>query len=45
MILNSSSHEVIDICCGDGHSIAKTTEGNIYGWGSNLYGELISKLN
>ena len=31
---------VIQISCGSHHSLALTSEGKVYGWGSNKYGEV-----
>ena len=31
--------KIVDIQCGFGHNIALDTEGNIYGWGQNRYGQ------
>jgi hypothetical protein len=31
---------IIDICCGTSHSMALTSSGDIYAWGSNKYGQI-----
>jgi len=32
--------EVVDIACGGGHTVAVTKDKKVYGWGSNVSGQL-----
>ena len=34
------SDKVVDISCGDNHTLALTNGGHVYGWGYNGYGQL-----
>ena len=31
------------ICCGNSHNLVLNSEGKVYGWGSNNYGQLLSE--
>ncbi len=31
---------IVDVTCGDNHSVATALDGTIYGWGSNQEGQL-----
>jgi hypothetical protein len=33
------NEKVVNICCGKNHSIALTENGDVYRWGSNIYGQ------
>jgi RCC1 and BTB domain-containing protein len=35
-----SNKTVIEICCGSGHSLALTSEGEVYAWGNNESGQI-----
>jgi alpha-tubulin suppressor-like RCC1 family protein len=40
--LNSKLKEenIIDVCCGDWHSMALTSSGQLFAWGDNKYGQI-----
>jgi alpha-tubulin suppressor-like RCC1 family protein len=35
-----SGKEVIQVACGETHSLALCKDGKIYGWGLSIYGQL-----
>ena len=39
LITSLSDVNIVQVCCGDRHSIVLTDEGVVYGWGYNLYGQ------
>ena len=39
-IVYLSNEKVIQVSCGNAHSLALTHEGNVYGWGNNSHGEV-----
>jgi hypothetical protein len=38
-----SDKQIIEICCGFGHSLALTNSGEVYAWGLNEYGQVGNK--
>ncbi len=40
MIEYLSNKTVIEICCGSHHSLALTSEGEVYAWGNNKGGQI-----
>ena len=39
LMTSLSDVNIVQICCGDRHSIVLTEEGVVYGWGDNMYGQ------
>jgi RCC1 and BTB domain-containing protein len=35
-----SNKQIIDICCGESHSLALTSSGEVYAWGWNNWGQI-----
>jgi len=36
----SKTNRVIDVCCANSFTLAVTTTGQVFSWGTNLYGAL-----
>lgn len=34
------SHNIVDVACGEYHSVAVNEWGQVFSWGSNSYGQL-----
>ena len=39
-IINFSSECIVQLSCGNSHCLALTTDGKVYGWGSNKFGQI-----
>ena len=39
LILSLNYVKIIQVCCGERHSLVLTEEGVVYGWGDNTYGQ------
>lgn len=35
-----STKTIVDVCCGDWHSLALTSTGEVYAWGDNQFGQI-----
>ena len=36
----SEDKKVVEVCCGDSHSLARSKDGHVFSWGSGSYGRL-----
>ena len=44
-LITLSDVNIVQVCCGDTHSLVLTEEGLVYGWGDNLFGQTGGGLN
>ena len=39
-LINGLNEEIIEMSCGSAHSLVLTSDGVVYGWGGNTYGQI-----
>ncbi|CAG2176338.1 unnamed protein product, partial [Oppiella nova] len=40
LAMNEYNHNITQICCGNQHSLALTTDRQVYGWGCHIFGQI-----